>query len=443
MGRAWTTEQVTALAPDPGSLKNGRGLASPRKWTLLGSDEDWVWGLCQGSGKDPYQVQIDLAEPAFKCSCPSRKFPCKHGLGLFFLFCEQRAALSQSQRPAWVEEWAAKRAEKAARKEEQAARPADAPSDPQAQAKRREKREAKIADGLDYLHGWLEDLVRRGFGAAQGAGYAFWEEPARRMVDAQAPGLARQVRMLGAACDGTDGWEARLFDGAGRLYLLLEAYRRRAACPPELVDEINALAGWTADQSDLLSQSGQRDHWLAIAQTVEEEDNLVTRSTYLAGRSGRLALLLQFSHPRQVVADAVPLGRWFDAELVFFPGIEPLRALLKGTPQTLDGWCEPPIHSAWDAMLNEYARVLQANPWRMEQPFLARLTPVRRGADLLAVDSAGRAAAIHPKFRLSWELLAMSGGSAIDLLGLWNGSAFRPLSVISDHRVFMLTGGAA
>lgn len=31
-----------------------------------------VWGLCQGSGKDPYQTQIDLIGPAFRCSCPSR-----------------------------------------------------------------------------------------------------------------------------------------------------------------------------------------------------------------------------------------------------------------------------------------------------------------------------------------------------------------------------------
>ncbi len=31
-----------------------------------------VCGLCQGSGKNPYQTQIDLIGPAFRCSCPSR-----------------------------------------------------------------------------------------------------------------------------------------------------------------------------------------------------------------------------------------------------------------------------------------------------------------------------------------------------------------------------------
>ena len=41
-----------------------------------------LWGLCAGSGKNPYQTIVDLSGPAYKCSCPSRKFPCKHALGL-------------------------------------------------------------------------------------------------------------------------------------------------------------------------------------------------------------------------------------------------------------------------------------------------------------------------------------------------------------------------
>jgi uncharacterized Zn finger protein len=27
-------------------------------------------------------VSVDLSGPAFRCTCPSRKFPCKHGLAL-------------------------------------------------------------------------------------------------------------------------------------------------------------------------------------------------------------------------------------------------------------------------------------------------------------------------------------------------------------------------
>jgi len=44
-----------------------------------------MWGESQASGSKPYQVSIVLGGPAFKCTCPSRKFPCKHGIGLMLL----------------------------------------------------------------------------------------------------------------------------------------------------------------------------------------------------------------------------------------------------------------------------------------------------------------------------------------------------------------------
>ncbi|QTR06202.1 SWIM zinc finger family protein, partial [Saccharothrix algeriensis] len=39
-------------------------------------------GLGAGRGRTPYRVCVDLADRATKCSCPSRKFPCKHALAL-------------------------------------------------------------------------------------------------------------------------------------------------------------------------------------------------------------------------------------------------------------------------------------------------------------------------------------------------------------------------
>ena len=77
-----TMEQITALAPDAASVKAGRGLVNSAKWPTLGQSANALWGECQGSGSKPYQVSVDLGGPAFKCTCPSRKFPCKHGLGL-------------------------------------------------------------------------------------------------------------------------------------------------------------------------------------------------------------------------------------------------------------------------------------------------------------------------------------------------------------------------
>ena len=95
----WSPERVAALAPDSASAAAGQSLANVRKWSALGRSDRAIWGLCQGSGKQPYQARVDLAEPAFKCSCPSRKFPCKHGLGLLLLFAKKADAFSRGDEP--------------------------------------------------------------------------------------------------------------------------------------------------------------------------------------------------------------------------------------------------------------------------------------------------------------------------------------------------------
>lgn len=102
MSVTWTTEQILALAPDVSSAKNGKALATPSKWVTLGNNKQAIWGECQGSGKTPYQTQIDLTEVAFRCNCPSRKFPCKHGLGLLILSINEPAAFKSQAPPAWV-----------------------------------------------------------------------------------------------------------------------------------------------------------------------------------------------------------------------------------------------------------------------------------------------------------------------------------------------------
>jgi hypothetical protein len=147
-----TSDQILALAPDSSSAKAGAALATARKWSGLGANETAAWGECQGSGKLPYQARIDLLEAAFKCTCPSRKFPCKHGLGLYLLLASDPGLFSGGDSPSWVTEWLTSRAERTERKQQREAAP-----DPEAQAKRAAAREAKVASGLDELELWMRD----------------------------------------------------------------------------------------------------------------------------------------------------------------------------------------------------------------------------------------------------------------------------------------------
>ncbi len=216
---AWTTEQVVALAPDEASVKAARGLTHPGKWATLGQNDHALWGECRGSGSQPYQVGVEASEPAFKCTCPSRKFPCKHALGLLLLVASQPNALPAGEPPAWLSEWLAKREQTAQRK---VARPTDTDLDPEQQAKRaaaKDKRGAerqrKVEAGLEELERWLRDLVRQGLAHAQKQPARYWDAMAARLVDAQAPGLARWLRRDGQHSRQWRGLERAAAGAAG------------------------------------------------------------------------------------------------------------------------------------------------------------------------------------------------------------------------------------
>ena len=108
-----TVEQVLALAPDASAAAAGRKLSAPSPWKGLAGSSRAIWGECQGSAL--YQVRVDLADYVAKCSCPSRKFPCKHAIGLLLLARER--AFPQSDEPDWVASWLAARASAATRKQ--------------------------------------------------------------------------------------------------------------------------------------------------------------------------------------------------------------------------------------------------------------------------------------------------------------------------------------
>jgi len=159
------------MAPDPAAAKAGQGQAVPVRWPTLGHDEQAAWGECQGSGAAPYRCQAALADGAARCSCPSRKLPCKHAIGLLLLLADGQVPAAAC--PDWVAEWLANRASRASRAsradraDRQAGKAAQpTPADPQAQQRRAASREKKVDAGVEELRRWLGDLARGGLAAA-------------------------------------------------------------------------------------------------------------------------------------------------------------------------------------------------------------------------------------------------------------------------------------
>jgi hypothetical protein len=442
----WTPEQILALAPDAGSARSGRDLAHARKWVAgsLGRSGAAAWGHCQGSGKDPYQTQIDLSEPAFRCTCPSRKFPCKHGLGLFLLLASQPTELPESAPPAWVSEWLEGRARKARQRAEKEARKAEggpAVADPAAQAKRAAQRQAKVAAGLQDLELWLRDLVRNGLAAAQSQPYSFWETPAARMVDAQAPGVGRLLREMAGLPSTGEGWEERLLERLGRLHLLIEGFKRLDALPPETQAEVRGMIGWTQSQEELLGEPGVRDHWLVVGQRMEEEERLRVLRTWLLGReTGRRALVLSFAAFGQPLDRSLLPGSCVEADLVFYPGSYPLRALVKTRHAPATQAESLPGYATVEAAVQAYAAALARAPWLEAFPVpLQAVVPVPWNGGWAARDEAGHVLPVPSRFDRGWHMRALSGGHPLALFGEWNGDFLTPLSAWVEGRFHPLS----
>ncbi len=438
--KGWTSQQVETLAPDAKSVKTARGLVAAAKWPLLGGSARALWGHCQGSGKNPYQVQIDLGEPAFKCSCPSRKFPCKHGLALFFLAVEQSGCFtSTEEEPEWVTEWLDKRS---ARKEKKAAKSKEV--DPIKQQKRQDSREGKVKDALAALDIWLRDLLREGLATARQRPHSFWDNMAARLVDGQAGGLARMVRSIPSMLSGTsENNNELLLKQLAKLNLAIEAYERQKELPSGLKADVRSIIGWNVREDNLANEPTVKDDWAVVGQRQDEDDNLRVQRTWLLGKScGSYALLLQFAYGRQPFKLALPVGYSMEAELIYYPSAAPRRVLLKSKQPAMEVVSAFSGYENFEQVLECYSETLARNPWTAIVPAaISMVLPVTKGEKRLLIDSSNHSVPINQSFEKWWHLVSLSGGEPIEVFGEWNGTSIFPLSACVDGRFISFAGG--
>jgi hypothetical protein len=437
MTTQWTPEQVLALSPDAASAKNGQGLATLRKWSSLGRSSSVIWGLCQGSGNDPYRTQIDLSEPAFRCSCPSRKFPCKHGLGLFLLLAEQLDQFEETDPPEWVAEWLTTRSQRAEKQAEKQAKQQEQANDPVAQAKRAAARQQKVSSGIQELRLWLEDRIRQGLATVSQESYQVWDAIAARMIDAQAPGLARQLRDLAGLVHRGSGGHDRLLERLGQLYLVTEGFGRIDTLAPDLQADLRTQIGWAISQDEVLTHKPQTDLWLVVGQRTDVEDRLRIRHTWLLGlASNTFALLLDFAHGQQPFEHSFLLGTCLEAELVFYPSAYPLRALIKTRQEAALLTKHPPGQSEIRVAIATYSTAFATCPWLEQFPLLLQtVVPIRDGDRWLIQDAQGMVLPVSTRVdsKQGWQLLALSGGYPVTLFGEWDGTHLLPLTVWAEE----------
>ena len=451
---------------------------------------DVLWGLCAGSGKNPYQVVVDLGGPAYKCSCPSRKFPCKHALGLLLNWAH--GTVPEESAPAdFAAAWLADRRARAEKAEKSVVRtdPADsgspAGSGPVAgqaaaarQARQRaEQRAERVANGLAELRSWLRDQVLVGLSAAAAGpggraasarGHA--DEIAARMIDAQAPGVAGVLRGLSEVPGSGEGWPGRLLGEYAQLQLLARAHQRLGDLPPELAATVRSRIGYPTSRADVLARPAVTDLWAVLGVRDLVDGNVPGRRIWLRGRdSGRWAMLLTFAAPGGGGRFGAA-GGWQDpdtarlrpgtelrASLHYYPGQPALRAAA-GERQAQPVRAQRPVPAGdADALLAGYATGLEQDPWLTVWPALLTGTPVPPGAGAPGVgaprggasgggpqgnrwrliDRAGAALPLADRESL-WTLLAVSGGHPVTVAGEWHPDGLLPLTVWHGDRAVAL-----
>jgi hypothetical protein len=430
-------EQILSLAPDDSSKKSGKELANASKWVKRELSERALWGECQGSGKLPYQTQVDLANLAFKCSCPSRKFPCKHGLGLLLLYSRDQKLFSKNGEPDWVTGWLDKRTERDEKKTEKKEK--EKQVDPAAQAKRQENRLKRVEDGMSDLRLWIKDIIRNGLLNIPGKDPSYFENVARRMVDAQAPGLATMVRSLRDINFFLEGWQTPFMDQLIRIYLVLEGFQRIEELPEPLRDELKSLVGFTQNQDELKAEAGVRDDWFVLAKSAEKEENLTTEKNWLYGvKSKRFALILQFYVKGQLPEVNLMPGATVEAELVYFKGTNPIRAIFKEqfglkSTATFSGF------NNWTEVLSSCSENHSLNPWTNTMPIIVEnVVPIKINNEYCIKDENGNTVMIGTQFSHIWKLMSVSGGRPVRLFVIGRENNFEPMGAWVNNEYTLL-----
>jgi hypothetical protein len=305
-----------------------------------------------------------------------------------------------------------------------------------AQAKRQQAREQSVEDGLSELLLWIKDIIRNGIVGIPEKDAVFFFDMARRMIDAKAPGLAALVKSAGNLRFYKEGWQNEFMDILVRMYLLIAGYTHK---PAALTDDLRSYIGFTQSQDELREKTGIKDIWLMLGKQTEMEDALTIERNWLYGiNSKRSALVLQFSVMSQSMVLNLAPGMMLDAELVFYPSAQPLRALIKSqsSPASV-----PPVTclDGWEQVAELETEYNSALPFSSPRPFLVKqLTPVLYEGRWWLSDSSNRMVQVKEDFRDIYKLVSISGGQPLNLAVLGSENSYEPLGILTGtHYIFL------
>lgn len=443
----WTSQQILSLSSDTGSISAGKGLSNGKKLYHLGKAEDYLWGECQGSGAEMYQISIDLADGATKCNCMAYKrgkVPCKHGIGMFLYYASTPDSFPTADAPAYASEWVNKRRNKA----ETAAKPKTDEELVKA-AKQKEKTQSKrlsvAQEGISEAITWLQDIMRTGIAQQEQLQGSFGNAQKGWLENAKASGFANMVRDLQETLGepSNPNWASPFFKKMGQLYFALRTFQQVENFSPEFQQEMKSLAGFSVKAEDIIAtEKGVQDEWIVVGRTFVEDDerNLKTRFMWIQGKNtAKKALIIETAFGGANYKEAYTVGVCYKGELVFYPGTSLQRAANKNAkPQSQR---TNPNFATIEENFQEFATLLTANPWLNKNLFLIKQAQLLQIAKKWYIaDQNGEMLPIKTQTDALYTLLAVTGNRPFDFAGEWNveNNVLIPLSIWTENAVIPL-----
>ncbi len=200
-----TEQLILSLAPNAAAASNGKKISSSGGFIKRYRSQDGTFfmGECKGSGKNPYITSADYineSHPVFRCSCPSRQFPCKHSLALMYeMMFEKDFEICEIP-----EDILTKRAKLMARAEKSES--ADSEDAEKAEKKKaaakktsnsaKKKKLQKQLEGIDLCEKAIKELLSAGLGTMGGASLSNYQQLSKQFGDYYLIGIQRLFNRL-------------------------------------------------------------------------------------------------------------------------------------------------------------------------------------------------------------------------------------------------------
>lgn len=239
-----TEQQILAMAPNAAAASNGKKISQKGGFVRLerSGDDTFYLGECKGSGKSNYITSVDYINPqspVFRCSCPSRQFPCKHSLALLYEMLaqknfavaeipedilkkrEKKQARDAKAQQTDTDTGAGEEGEKAAKKKASAAKSGNAA---------RKKKLKKQLEGLELTAQLVRNLMAAGLGTMGGTALNTYRDLAKQLGDYYLPGPQRLLNRLilemeAFQKDGQDRHYEAAIDRLEKLWTLVKKSR--------------------------------------------------------------------------------------------------------------------------------------------------------------------------------------------------------------------------